>query len=129
MKNFNTIANTANADTMTANTEKTRGVIIAEYILSILASAVIIGLLLFHPDRIDALTILIMTSAGAGLHNANREDLKKAMLPAGIATALAAALIIAVKGIWILNICYMGTLPFVFITAASAVLLVKMLRK
>jgi hypothetical protein len=51
-----------------------------------------------------------------------------AAMTAGIVTAIAAAVIIAFKGIWILNICYMSTLPFFFAAAASAVLLVKVLK-
>ncbi len=130
MKNFN--MNTMTADTMTANstkTEKSRGLLIAESITAILACALMIGLLLFHPDKIDSFTTLIAVWAGSSLFSANKADIKKAVIPASIATALAAAVIIAVKGIWILNICYLGTLPFVFLAAMSASILVKLIRK
>ena len=120
-----------NADTaaMTAGSKaKSRREVISEHIVAILASAVMIGLLIFHPDRISIVHMMLMSVAFKGIFDHNVPEIKKAAVPAGIVTAIAAAVIIAVKGIWILNICYMSTLPYFFAAAASAVLLVKVLK-
>ena len=128
MKNFSMNMNADTAAMTAGSKEKSRREVITEHIVAILASAVVIGLLIFHQDRISIVHMMLMSVAFKGIFDHNVPEIKKAAVPAGIVTAIAAAVIIAVKGIWILNICYMSTLPFFFAAAASAVLLVKVLK-